>query len=134
MNKKGKKKTKKFERPEDPYWNPDEEPWDDGADETEESAPFINELLLQTFIDEWQPEDDERIVDVRAVGVGELREMLQIYRTFDCKSPDPLPFYMARLEAHGFRFRMGFSGEQVMLMRRRNNGKGIQAEYNLFIS
>lgn len=128
MNKKSKKRTKKFERPEDPYWNPDEEPWDDGADEPEESAPFINELLLQTFIDEWQPEDDERIVDVRAVGVGELREMLQIYRTFDCKSPDPLPFYMARLEAHGFRFRMGFSGEQVMLIRRRNNGKGIQVE------
>lgn len=128
MNKKGKKRTKKFERPEDPYWNPDEEPWDDGADEPEESVPFINELLLQTFIDEWQPEDDERIVDVRAVGVGELREMLQIYRTFDCKSPDPLPFYMARLEAHGFRFRMGFSGEQVMLIRRRNNGKGIQVE------
>ena len=128
MNKKSKKRTKKFERPEDPYWNPDEEPWDDGADEPEESAPFINELLLQTFIDEWQPEDDERIVDVRAVGVGELREMLQIYRTFDCKSPDPLPFYMARLEAHGFRLRMGFSGEQVMLIRRRNNGKGFKCE------
>lgn len=125
MKKKRSKQPKKFERPDDPYWNPDEEPWDDGADASEEEAvPFVNELLLQTFIDEWQPETDERLTDVRAIGVGELREVLQIYRTFDCKSPDPLPFYMARLEAHGFRFRMGFCGEQVMLVRRRNNGKG----------
>lgn len=124
--KKKAKKPKKFERPDDPYWDPDADPWDDGADEPEEAqTPFVNELLLQTFIDEWQPESDERLVDVRAIGVGELREILQIYRTFDCKSPDPLPFYMARLEAHGFRFRMGFSGEQVMLVRKRNNGRGI---------
>ena len=127
MKKKGKKRPKRFERPEDPWWNPDEEPWDDGTEETEEeAAPVVNELLLQTFIEEWQPESDERITDVRAIGVGELREMLQIYRTFDCKSPDPLPFYMARLESHGFRFRMGFCGEQVMLVRKRNNGNGIQ--------
>lgn len=121
-----KKRKKKFERPDDPYWNPDEEPWDGGDDDNGESAdPVVNELLLQTFIDEWQPERDERLTDVRAINVGELREMLQIYRTFDCKSPDPLPYYMARLEAHGFRFRMGFGGEQVLLVRKRNNGKGM---------
>lgn len=121
-----KKRKKKFERPDDPYWNPDEEPWDGEDDDNGESAdPVVNELLLQTFIDEWQPERDERLTDVRAINVGELREMLQIYRTFDCKSPDPLPYYMARLEAHGFRFRMGFGGEQVLLVRKRNNGKGM---------
>ena len=126
MKKKGKKRTKKFERPDDPYWNPDEEPWDGGDDDNDESAdPVVNDLLLQTFIDEWQPESDERLTDVRAINIGELRETLQIYRTFDCKSPDPLPYYMARLESHGFRFRMGFGGEQVMLVRKRNNGKGI---------
>ena len=118
-----KKKKKKFERPDDPYWNPDEEPMDDEGGE--EAPPVVNEVLLQAFIDEWQPEDDERITDVHAFAVGELRERLQIYRTFDCKSADPLPCYIARLEAHGFRFRMGFGGEQVILARRRNNGKGF---------
>lgn len=125
MNKK-KGKQKKFERPDDPWWNPDEEPME-MSDEKEE-LPLVNEVLLQAFINEWQPESDERLTDVRAMGVGELRETLQIYRTFDCKSPDPLPCYIARLEGHGFRMRMGFGGEQVMLVRKRNNGKGIIIE------
>lgn len=124
--KKGKKKKQKFERPDDPYWNPDEDPWIDEDEEAGElPAPVVNETIIQSFVDEWQPETDERLTDVRAIGVGELREILQIYRTYDCKSADPLPFYMAKLESHGFRFRMGFCGEQVMLVRKRNNGQGI---------
>ena len=121
--KKKSSKQKKFERPDDPWWNPDEEQADE--EDNEELSPVVNDVLLQAFINEWQPEADERLTDVRALGVGELRETLQIYRTFDCKSPDPLPFYIARLESHGFRFRMGFGGEQVMLVRKRNNGKGF---------
>ena len=117
------KKKKKFERPDDPWWNPDEEPMDEVDDQEAEALPVVNEVLIQAFVNEWQPEHDERVTDVRAIGVGELRETLQIYRTFDCKSPDPLPFYIVRLESHGFRFRMGFGGEQVMLVRKRNNGK-----------
>ena len=124
--KKGKKKKQKFERPDDPYWNPDEDPWiDEDEEDGELPAPVVNETIIQSFVDEWQPETDERLTDVRAIGVGELREILQIYRTYDCKSADPLPFYMAKLESHGFRFRMGFCGEQVMLVRKRNNGQGI---------
>lgn len=121
--KKKRRNPKKFVRPDDPWWNPDEEPVD--TDEPEEEAPAVNEVLVQAFVDEWQPENDERLTDVHAFNVGELRERLQIYRTFDSKSPDPLPYYMARLEAHGFRFSMGFSGEQVILARKRNNGRGI---------
>lgn len=112
---KKKSKQKKFKRPDDPYWNPDEEPAD-----KEEALPVINETLLQSFVDEWQPEDNERLNDVRAIGIGELRELLQIYRTFDCKSPDPLPYYIARLESHGFRIRVSFDGEQSILVRKRN--------------
>lgn len=113
--KKTKKKPKGFNRPDDPYWNPDEEPEDE-----REMLPVINETLLQSFVDEWQPEDDERLDDVRAIGIGELRELLQIYRTFDCKSPDPLPYYIARLESHGFRIRVSFDGDQSILVRKRN--------------
>lgn len=121
---KKRKKPKKFERPDDPWWNPDEEPMDEGGDAPPE-LPFVNETMIQAFVDEWQPEDNERITDAYAMSVGELRERMQIYRTFDSKAPDPLPFYIARLEAHGFRMRTGFSGEQVILVRRRNNGKGF---------
>ena len=121
---KKRKNPKKFERPDDPWWNPDEEPMDEGGDAPSE-LPFVNETMIQAFVDEWQPEDNERIMDAYAMSVGELRERMQIYRTFDSKAPDPLPFYIARLEAHGFRMRTGFSGEQVILVRRRNNGKGF---------
>lgn len=121
---KKRKKPKNFERPDDPWWNPDEEPMDEGGDVPSE-LPFVNETMIQAFVDEWQPEDNERITDAYAMSVGELRERMQIYRTFDSKAPDPLPFYIARLEAHGFRMRTGFSGEQVILVRRRNNGKGF---------
>lgn len=121
--KKKRNQKKRFERPDDPWWNPDEEPMDDEEEIPE--LPFINESMIQTFVEEWQPENDERITDVYAMNVGELRDRMQIYRTFDSKAPDPLPFYIARLEAHGFRMRTGFSGEQVILVRRRNNGKGF---------
>ena len=120
--KKKKRKSPKFERPEDPWWNPDEEPLDIEEEEKPE-LPLVNEMMIQTFVDEWQPEDDERITDVYAMNVGELRERMQIYRTFDSKAPDPLPFYIARLESHGFRMRTSFSGEQVILARKRNNGR-----------
>ena len=121
--KKKRNQKKRFERPDDPWWNPDEEPMDDEEEIPE--LPFINESMIQTFVEEWQPENDERITDVYAMNVGELRDRMQIYRTFDSRAPDPLPFYIARLEAHGFRMRTGFSGEQVILVRRRNNGKGF---------
>lgn len=121
--KKKRKQKKKFERPDDPWWNPDEEPMDEEEEIPE--LPFINESMIQSFVNEWQPEEDERISDVYAMDVGELRERMQIYRTFDSKAPDPLPFYIARLESHGFRLRTGFSGSPVILVRRRNNGKGI---------
>ena len=117
------KKKKKFERPADPWWNPDEEPIEE--EPSESPPPVVNETLIQAFVNEWQPESDERLPDVFAFGVGELRERMQIYRTFDCKSPDPLPYYLAILASHGFRFCTGFSGEQVVLVRKRNNGKGL---------
>ena len=120
MNKRRNSRNK-FERPDDPYWNPDEDPIETPAEEYE--MPLVNTVFLQAFVDEWQPEHDERIPDVRAINVGELRDILHIYRTFDCKSSDPLPFYIAQLESHGFHWQMGCSGEQVMLVRRRNNGK-----------
>lgn len=122
--KKRRKQNKKFVRPDDPWWDPDEEPMDNEENDVPE-LPFVNESMIQTFVNEWQPEDDERITDVYAMDVGELRERMQIYRTFDSKMPDPLPFYIARLEAHGFHLRTGFSGVPVILVRRRNNGKGI---------
>lgn len=122
--KKKKNSKKKFERLEDPWWNPDEEPMEEESEEVQ--LPMVNETMIQAFVNEWQPEDDERITDVHAFDVGELRERMQIYRTFDSKAPDPLPFYISRLEAHGFRMRMGFGGEQVILARRRNNGQGME--------
>jgi len=129
-NKKGARRSE-FERPDDPWWNPDNEEdynraygGEDGQEE--EMAININQTFVQAFIDEFQPEHDEREQGVYAFGLGELRDKLHIYRTFDCKTPDPLPYYLDALAAHGFSVKLGFSGEMTMLVRRRNNGRGIQ--------
>lgn len=100
------------------------------ADAGIESTPpvVVNSVFVQAFVDEYQPERDERMTGVLALSLGELREKMQVYRTFDCKSPDPLPFYLEELACHGFSVRMGFSGEMVMLVSRRNNGRGIKVE------
>ena len=83
----------------------------------------VNEIYIQAFIEEFQPESDEQLEDVRALSMGELRDILQIYRTYDSKSPDPLPYYLPVLANYGFKVKMGFSGEQVILVSRRNNGR-----------
>lgn len=125
MNKKRKKS--RVEKPawinEKPRWG-----WEDGEEEEEEESSlpaFVNEKLVDSFVYEYQPETNEAEEGVRALSVGELRDLLHIYRTFDSKSPDPLPFYLSLLESHGFSLRIGFAGEQVMLVRKRNNGKGF---------
>lgn len=89
---------------------------------------LINESSVRAFIDEFQPETDERKSYVIAMSMGEIREHMNIYRTFDDKMPDPLPFYLERLEEDGFHVRMGFARELVILVSRRNNGKGIIIE------
>lgn len=89
---------------------------------------LINESSVRAFIDEFQPETDERKSYVIAMSMGEIREHMNIYRTFDDKMPDPLPFYLERLEEDGFHVRMGFARELVILVSRRNNGKGITIE------
>lgn len=123
MKKRG--KTQRFTRQKDPYCNPDDEEdyrkayGDDDEAEEEDKALVVNELFLQSFIDTYQPERDEHLSFVRALSMGELRDMMQVYRTFDCKTEDPLPLYLAALAGHGFRVTMGFSGEQVILVSRR---------------
>lgn len=89
---------------------------------------LINESSVRAFIDEFQPETDERKSYVIAMSMGEIREHMNIYRTFDDKMPDPLPFYLERLEEDGFHVRMGFARELVILVSRRNNGKGTIIE------
>lgn len=89
---------------------------------------LINESSVRAFINEFQPETDERKSYVIAMSMGEIREHMNIYRTFDDKMPDPLPFYLERLEEDGFHVRMGFARELVILVSRRNNGKGIIIE------
>lgn len=124
------KKKQKRSRAEKPAWLEEKPRWgweeDAPEEEEEQSAPaLVNEKLIDSFVYEYQPETDEAAEGVRALSIGELRDLLHIYRTFDSKSPDPLPFYLSLLEGHGFGLRIGFAGEQVMLVRRRNNGKGF---------
>lgn len=78
-------------------------------------APTINECCIQSFLSQWRPELNERDPHVRAINIGELREMLLIYRTYDSKTSDPLPCYLDRLSQEGFRLTTGFSGEPVLL-------------------
>lgn len=96
--------------------------------ETQEEEAKINDIYIQSFIEEFQPEHNERLKYVRAISMGELRDILQIYRTYDSKTPDPLPFYLAVLANYGFKARIGFNGEQVILVSRRNNGRAIELE------
>lgn len=130
MNKKRNRSKKKgFVRPDDPFWNPDDEEdyrsaYGHEEDEEPNALPTINETFLQAFIDKYQPEEDERLDYVRAFSMGELRDALQIYRTFDCKSPDPLPYYLNRLASDGFKVRIGCSGELVILVSRRGGMPG----------
>jgi ribosomal protein L34 len=93
---------------------------DDALDDEEEALPVVNESYVQAFADEWQAESDERLTYVRAFSLGEIREAMHVYRTFDSKAPDPLPNYLAALSSHGFQLRMGCSGEMVILASRRN--------------
>lgn len=97
----------------------------DGEENEEEveSVPIVNEAYVQAFADEWQPEHNERLSYVRAFSMGELREYMHIYRTFDAKAPDPLPCYLTSLASHGFDVKMGCSGELVLLASRRSNGR-----------
>lgn len=134
--KKSSSKKKPFIRPDDPHWNPDDEVdylyvhgddnEDDAPDESSQEPPVVNEIFLQSFIETFQPERNEKQEFVRALSMGELRDTLQIYRTFDSHQPDPLPFYLAALANHGFGVRMGSGGEQVMLVSRRNNGRAME--------
>lgn len=128
-------KRMKFNRPDDPWWNPDNEDeyreaYGETDEETENSTPpvVVNRVYVQAFVDEYQPERDERMPGVLALSLGELRDKMQLYRTFDSKAPDPLPFYLEELACHGFGVRMGFGGEMVMLVSHRNNGKGMKVE------
>jgi hypothetical protein len=98
---------------------------DEGTDEEEEQVPVINETYVQAFADEWQPEHDERLPHVRAFSMGELREVMHVYRTFDSKMPDPLPYYIAALNSHGFGVQMGFGGELVLLASQRNHSSRL---------
>lgn len=131
------RKRKVFIRPDDPFWNPDDEQdyrdaYGDEEDERESNEPpMVNEIFLQSFIEEWQPEQNEHLEGVRALSMGELRDALQIYRTFDSRQSDPLPAYLAALANHGFGIRVGFSRELVMLVSRRNNGRGVKVEGNI---
>lgn len=84
---------------------------------------FVNQDYLMAFINEFQPEQDERLKTTRAISMGELRERLNIYKEFGSKIPDALPRYLDELREHGFLVRMGFSGEPVLLVSRRNNGR-----------
>lgn len=86
---------------------------------------LINEAIVQAFVNEFQPETDERLPYVKAFSMGELREYMHIYRTFDDKMPDPLPYYLERLEEDGFSVRIGFANEPVLLISRRDNGKSL---------
>lgn len=83
---------------------------------TEELTPSVNECYIQSFISQWRPELNEREAHVRAIGMGELRELLLIYRTYDSKNPDPLPYYLERLSQEGFRLTTGFCGDPVLLV------------------
>ncbi len=103
--------------------------YDEEADEQPEAPTVeLNEAFLQAFVNEFQPEEDESAPDVRALSMGELREILQIYRTYDSKSPDPLPYYLSLLASHGFAVRIGYAGEQVVLVSQRNKGRGMVLE------
>lgn len=94
-------------------------------EEVEAPMPIVNQLAVEGFVGEWQPADDEREKGVRAFTMGELREVMQIYRTFDSKAPDPLPHYINELGVHGFCLQMGFCGELVILARRRHRGSAL---------
>lgn len=97
------------------------------------TIPRVNELFIQSFVDEYQPEDDLSLNEVVTLSMGELRETLQIFRTFDSKEGDPLPYYLARLESFGFHVKMGFDGEIVLpvSMRRKPVGRIIVSENDL---
>lgn len=89
---------------------------------------MVNEIVVRAFVSEYQPESDERQPFVIALSMGQVREYMQIFRTFDDKMPDPLQFYLERLEKDGFKIRMGFSNEPVLLVSHRNNGRTLRIE------
>lgn len=119
---KGRKRSKK-EIKYDPFDYEDEEDFDAREDE---APSLIEECFVNSFLNEYQPEENEADEFTIALTIGQLREQLHIYRPFDSKMPDLFAAYIAALEDHGFRLRVGFSGEQVMLVSHRNNGKALR--------
>ena len=92
----------------------------------EPAQSLVEECFINSFLNEYQPEENEAEEFTIALTIGQLREQLHIYRPFDSKMPDLFSAYIVALEEHGFRLRVGFSGEQVMLVSHRNNGKALR--------
>lgn len=102
-----------------------EDSYAEKEEKEEVEFPRVNELFIQSFVNEYQPESDLLLADLVTFSMGELREVLQIYRTYDSKEADPLPYYLARLESFGFHVQMGFDGELVVPVSRRKKAGHI---------
>ena len=83
--------------------------------------PQADEALIMAFVSEYESVETEELAD----DVFDFARLREYFGAFQIpKMPDPLPPYTRELtEEHGFVFRMSYSGDPALFVRRKNKPK-----------